>query len=287
MKRRSAFTLIELLVVIAIIAILIGLLLPAVQKVREAASKLKCANNMKQLALGVHNYHDQRGGLPRAGERNNALSWHVFVLPYIEQNPLFGQFNQNATSLTTANMTLALNRVQMFMCPSSRIEKMKTQAPHFSNPPEILPGGEITYTTHYYGVFGPKGLSPQTGVDYELETAGGLNTHGGFSLQGYWQRDPSGGTLNEKGHALVCPDGSSSTILLGEMSWDSDITGTRYRTWVRGCDDAPGVAPASGLALTAAVVMVMADLAASSRGASSPHATSNATPSTVAGSLRE
>ena len=91
--KRSGFTLIELLVVIAIIAVLIALLLPAVQSAREAARRAQCTNNLKQIGLAMHNYHDQQGTLPPGLKGCCWGTWLVFVLPFIEQQPLYNAWN--------------------------------------------------------------------------------------------------------------------------------------------------------------------------------------------------
>src|SRR5437870_5361179 len=111
--RRSGFTLIELLVVIAIIAILIALLVPAVQKVREAAAMTQCRNNLKQLAIAVHNHHDVRKAFPMGNYyRRNARgqldyyeTWTVTILPYIEQDPLYKLWDKDTPNAAfTPNM---------------------------------------------------------------------------------------------------------------------------------------------------------------------------------------
>jgi prepilin-type N-terminal cleavage/methylation domain-containing protein/prepilin-type processing-associated H-X9-DG protein len=127
MTRRRGFTLIELLVVISIIAVLISLLLPAVQASREAARRAQCLNNLKQIGLALHNYHDAIGAFPpgylsRPGSDGDntgpGWGWAAMILPQLEQPPLFNSINFGLPIESPQNQTARLTKVSTFVCPS-------------------------------------------------------------------------------------------------------------------------------------------------------------------------
>ena len=147
-RRSPGFTLIELLVVIAIIAILIGLLLPAVQKVREAASRSKCTNNLKQLGIGIQAYHDvaQRypgyypNGLDPTDAARYTTNWTYQILPYIEQDNIY---NFPFTDLASYSSLVRGNVIQTYLCPSVNM------------PSSFMDGGTtLIALSHYHGVTG-------------------------------------------------------------------------------------------------------------------------------------
>lgn len=224
MRRPNGFTLVELLVVIAIIGILVGLLLPAVQAAREAARRMQCSNNIKQLALASHNYHDTHKKFPigqhlfgttvAGAGRGLGYNWSFGLLPFIEQTSLYNQFDSRFPvfeKTITRNGILAATPLATFSCPSDL------------KPPTIDLTSEAirpTATSSYKAVNGAynNGYSTLTNND---QTA----------FNGTFERDSRAvyGMTN-------LTDGTSNTIIIAETRWGMNAS-KRTRTYIYGASD--------------------------------------------------
>ncbi len=230
-KLRKAFTLIELLVVIAIIAILIALLLPAVQQAREAARRTQCRNNMKQLGLALHNYHDNFLRFP-IGSQNPAfrMNWRFSILPYIDQAPIYNQADTGYLAVTSGglggfasansgggygvgtgrNAVLKNYVVAGMNCPSSTLGSLSNAGPTKNN-------FDFVQTHDYVGIAGgaPDPAS-RTGVCSAQTGYGGIYCNNGLLAPNdcFQLRDNT--------------DGTSNTMIVGEQS--GAIAGSDYRS---------------------------------------------------------
>lgn len=152
---RRGFTLIELLVVAAIIAILIALLLPAIQKAREAANRTRCQNNLKQLALALHNFHDATGTLPAStniGPASPRVSYIIQLLPNLEQNALYQRYDFSLNWYDTGNQPVTTIPLQVVLCPSApHTQKDSKPEDYFGTPPAWSNTTTALYPVTDYG----------------------------------------------------------------------------------------------------------------------------------------
>ncbi len=229
---RGGFTLVELLVVIAIISILISLMMPAVQQAREAASRISCANNLKQIVLALHHYADNNKGLPPSrrdlglGPNNGGATWAVLLLPYIEQNNLFKLWNIDRNYFGQSPQA-RLTPVSLYFCPSRRDAGLAALGSVSGDEPGL---GGSSIGAHMPGALG----------DYacNLGTTGADHVVWGATANGCFQFGKQGLMI----HHIF--DGSSNTILVGEkhvpmnkfgMGWwdNSFYNGTTYLSAAR------------------------------------------------------
>ncbi|TWT32697.1 DUF1559 domain-containing protein [Blastopirellula retiformator] len=215
LRRPGGFTLVELLVVIAIIGVLIALLLPAVQQAREAARRMQCTNNLKQMALAVHNYHDTFLVFPSGHVQINDTyygNWAIAILPYIEQQNLFNQYDHTTHCNTAANATVARTQVDEYLCPSDAISS-----------PIYRPASGYSYDLR---VISYKAMSGYTddgakNWDHFAEITG---------LSGSWKgifHTVGSGHSQSLGFEKMASvtDGTSNTLLIGEYHQPQDEPG--------------------------------------------------------------
>ncbi|HEY7155496.1 MAG TPA: DUF1559 domain-containing protein [Gemmataceae bacterium] len=250
--RRGAFTLIELLVVISIIGVLIGLLLPAVQKVREAAARLSCTNNLKQIGLALHSYHDSIGYFPPGYVDGNTnpnstpdndvgpgWGWASFLLPYLEQGNVYNQINFKVGVGTGSNTAVSQLSLKIFQCPSDGLQQaFPVYDSNFTTPIATLAHGNYVGCNGWLECFnGATGnIQPGAGDD----GLGGVFGPGG---RGVFCR-------NSKTRIADVTDGMSNTIFAGERSsnhspstWTGAVPGGRCPAWMATMPPAPYTPP--------------------------------------------
>jgi prepilin-type N-terminal cleavage/methylation domain-containing protein/prepilin-type processing-associated H-X9-DG protein len=212
---RRGFTLVELLVVIAVIALLIGLLLPAVQAAREGARRAQCVNNLKQIGIGLHNYHERVGGFPPGNVADlygsgTWWSWGSFLLPQTEQTAVYSSINFPLSCGDPANATALTTLVPSFLCPTDSSWYLFTDRFGLDSDPVFFPRSAAPM--NYVGNWGDMKLGITTDV-YSGEP-GGPSFGCGGAFRGVFGDCSNAQVVSVQG----ITDGTSGTILAGENS---------------------------------------------------------------------